>query len=504
MILKLFAQRAVTRLLSMASGAAICLIAATTQADVKFTQKRTDDGVMMHYQLTVHPAPEPVPALKYRFTVLPHETKAGNAVTHYLRSYGENSLQGRFKGMENRFGDEIYDWPSLEIASSDLPLEKLKAFSEIFDGYVDGFIRPATVCRDADWDLAEEELSGKEMITYLLPSIQQTRSISRALMVRTRLAIAEGRFEDAVEHIKMNYRLAQTVSKMKFLVCSLVGIAEVGMGLNSTIDMIGAPNSPNLYWALAEYPNPLIDMRDTMRLEMSLGLRFIPEFENIESASYTEEEWNRIYKNSIDSVYKIQDLISQQSGMNDSKTPPMSALTGISSYTNAKKRLIAGGYDEQVVNEMAVGQVLMLDGKFEYQRIANDIEKLLYTDLSYAEFLVESREAESQSAPSGVPALGKLLAEQLLPATVQVKSAQFRLNWQRRGLQAVEAIRMHAAETGKLPKTLSEIQVVHVPKNPLTGQPFVYRLNGDTAILDMPHSDGMPGFAQRFEIKLAK
>jgi hypothetical protein len=80
-----------------------------------------------------------------------------------------------------------------------------------------------------------------------------------------------------------------------------------------------------------------------------------------------------------------------------------------------------------------------------------------------------------------------------------------KLDWQLNGLQTIEAIRMHAAETGKLPTALSEITVVPVPKNPVTEQPYEYRLDGDTAVLDLPASDGFPGgIAWRFEIQLAK
>jgi hypothetical protein len=79
-----------------------------------------------------------------------------------------------------------------------------------------------------------------------------------------------------------------------------------------------------------------------------------------------------------------------------------------------------------------------------------------------------------------------------------------RLDWQLNALQAIEAIRMHAAETGKLPQSLQEITIVPVPKNPATEQDYQYRLDGDTAILELPQSDGFTGVAWRYEITLAK
>ena len=72
------------------------------------------------------------------------------------------------------------------------------------------------------------------------------------------------------------------------------------------------------------------------------------------------------------------------------------------------------------------------------------------------------------------------------------------------GLRRREAIRLHAAETGNLPASLDEVTVVPVPKNPVTNEDYAYRLDGDTAVLELPASDGFPNVAYRYEIILAK
>jgi hypothetical protein len=51
-------------------------------------------------------------------------------------------------------------------------------------------------------------------------------------------------------------------------------------------------------------------------------------------------------------------------------------------------------------------------------------------------------------------------------------------------LQVVEALRMHAAASdGKLPSQLSEVQLVPIPIDPMTGKAFQYEIEGDTAEL---------------------
>jgi hypothetical protein len=90
-----------------------------------------------------------------------------------------------------------------------------------------------------------------------------------------------------------------------------------------------------------------------------------------------------------------------------------------------------------------------------------------------------------------------------MPAIQAVRSAQVRLERDVASLRVVEALRMYAADhDGKLPKTLDEITAVPIPPNPATGNSFEYRLDGTTAVLELPPSDGL-NFSRRFEIQIA-
>ena len=89
----------------------------------------------------------------------------------------------------------------------------------------------------------------------------------------------------------------------------------------------------------------------------------------------------------------------------------------------------------------------------------------------------------------------------LLPATQQVMRAQLRIEREVDALLVIEALRMHAAETGRFPGTLADVSVVPVPNNPATRKPFKYRLDGGTAVLELPKSDGV-SIAKRFKVSL--
>jgi DNA-directed RNA polymerase specialized sigma24 family protein len=67
-----------------------------------------------------------------------------------------------------------------------------------------------------------------------------------------------------------------------------------------------------------------------------------------------------------------------------------------------------------------------------------------------------------------------------------------------RRLQVIEAVRMHAAATGKLPATLEEITVVPVPLDPASGKPFRYVLDESAAVIDLAEETGI----RREDVKL--
>ena len=74
-------------------------------------------------------------------------------------------------------------------------------------------------------------------------------------------------------------------------------------------------------------------------------------------------------------------------------------------------------------------------------------------------------------------------------------------------LQCIEAIRISAAIHHRLPGRLDEIAEAPVPFDPMTGKPFEYRVDGDTAALTAPFAPGaprVPPFAIHYELRLTR
>ena len=475
------------------------LAGSVANAQVKVTEPDQSDEDVQVIEMTVSAASQPSPIFQHRLTWQPHETTSGNAATIYLASLADFPLLKNWRYLEKQFGDDVQSWGYRATPAEQIPIDKLKIASAKFDSFIRDYIARATRRRTCDWGLNLENMTGPAIVDTSLSWMQDTRSISRALALQTRLAIIESRFDDAVDLMRMNYRLAENVGFETVLVGSLIAMAEAGITNGSMTHFIAAPDSPNMYWALTELPRPLVDLRGAMRLEVTNGLRIVPELLSPDTEEHSIEEWSRIAREiPVKTMeYSYQPNESDKLGL---QFIPLGL--GVLSYGPAKQRLIKSGMDPAKVEAMAVGQVLLIDAKREYIRVADLMEKEIYLPYPGSDERSDKIENLLYANQSNIAGgFGQIFAGLLLPATQQVRRAQFRTERDIDALRVIEALRMHAAETGKFPTKLSDVSVVPVPDNPATDKPFEYRLDGETAVIELPRSDG-PTYSKRFRISL--
>lgn len=459
------------------------------------------EGLLV-FKMTVTPAKEAVPALRHRLMLREAELKPGNAATLYLRAFPEGGIEQTWKSVRTKFGEEEVDrWYAIETPLANLPLDKVREAMSNFDTIVRDHVRPASERLDCDWGhRIITERRGAEVYSFLLPELQSLREIGRALALSTRVAIADRDYDQAIDLLRMNYRLGENAAQSPLLVSSLIGLAICGNANLELAELVAAPDSPNLYWAIAELPRPLVDMRTAVRLELSLFGNLVPILDRPEEAQHTPEQWADLLASSIELFQAFGN-----GGPKLDSTQARLTVTGFSilAYGDAKRRLIEGGMPADKVEAMPVGQVIAIDAERQYRFFANELEKWYYVPYPVAR---QQRDKIDRLLPRGKfeAGAGGVLAQLLLPAITAVRDAQGRGERQLAALQVVEAIRMHAAETGRLPESLDKITVVPVPLNPMTDRPFDYRLDGDLAVLDLPFSDGAANSAWRFEIALAK
>jgi hypothetical protein len=455
-------------------------------------------------KLSFDPAPEPRPALKYELLPGYSEKTPGNSAQFYYRALLMASQLP--KEHNKKYNEDHQKWTEAPFA--EMPKEDMQAW---VDGYRPtlGQLKLAVYRENCDWDLRIHEFKGMEVISFLLHDFQEMRHLARVLQVKARLEIAAGKYDEARETLRMGYKLAQDAAGPPTLINSLIGIAIASIMNQEVLELIASPDSPNMYWALAGLPDPLIDMRTAMRQEMQIPLQMFPFLKDAETAERTPEEWRSVILLALTQLSQLDGNVTVSRNPEWALQLTVTALL-MKYYPEAKRALIEGGMSREKVEAMPVGQVVAIQASRAYFYAYHEMFKWSLIPYPEAWRRVEDAEQrlirEGYLGPLSVSAAQVLpIASLLLPAIKAVFGATARLEAQIAGLQTIEAIRMHAAANDrKLPRTLEAITVVPVPNNPATGKPFAYRLDGNKATLDVPAPDSQPRRnGKRYEITIA-
>jgi hypothetical protein len=440
-------------------------------------------------KIVLHPSPETHPALKYQLLPPLLDRRPGNAVVQYLKVPHEQT---------RLFADHAF-WETLDTWS-EMPLDELRkdaagphkeyAWITGESGIIEALERGGR-CESCDWDIPIRE---HDFYSILIPEVQTTRSSGRILAARARLQIANGQWADAVRTLQSGYALARNVADAPTLINGLVGVAIATQMSNQVETMLQQPRAPNLYWALATLPRPMIDFRRGFDAEFAEIYLTYPELRDVDKKELTPAEWRRLLNKVFGGVMQIAgdhtDPVIVQAAM---------AVKQLEGYPRAKRALIAEGRSAADVEAMSVPQVILLYTMHTYDDLRDDTFK--WMALPY----VEARKGMAESDQRLKRAHGKgleivPLATLLLPAVQRVKQAEARINQKIAALEVLEALRIYAAgHAGRLPETLSDIKEVPVPLDPFLAEPFHYVRDGNTARLESPFPDITP---LRYEIQI--
>ncbi len=436
-------------------------------------------------KFTVLPSAEPIPALKYQFLPTLMDRRRGNAAVNY------NKLAIQ---VETRFKDEDLDrikaWCSVgQTPLGELPLGEVRALLAKHKRFL-ADLDTAARFNQCDWQAFDDPV---DFYRLALPELQNLRQMCRLLGVRARLEIAEGRYDDAVHSLQTGYAAGQHAADSPTLVSGLVGVACSSVMSSRVAELVQRPDAPNLYWALASLPDPLIDLRPGFEGEMYSIHLSCPKMADIESGGHNEEYW----RDAVNGLWAKVTEIGGGPKEGVLGTEPVVAILAARGYPMARQALIDWGRSPEEVDRMPVSQVTAIYTIRTYEEFRDNLFKWFHVpfwqagDIDQAEMTLVREGRFREIIP---------IASLVLPAINAANRAGVRCEREIRMLQVVEAIRMH----GRLPQRLAEITKVPIPLDPGTGKPFGYQLKGDTAILEagVP-ADEVQWFGRRYEIKFA-
>jgi hypothetical protein len=436
-------------------------------------------------KLSIKPMATPRPALKYRLLPTPLEKKAGNAAVFYYRAlpWAQGSQNTETMKEYEKNSERWLKQPS----TPELRAEMKQWLEKIGNRWYHQ-IHEATYRDECRFDFRLQDLSGPPVVEFLLPEMQAFRTLGRQLQVRTRLAITEARYDDALESLHCTMQLGQACNSEKLLICGLIGAAITSTTIPELEAWIASPESPNLYWALATLPQPVLDFRPSMEFERRLPEMVLPVLKQVETAQRTPEEW----RTAVEELLSQMDAFTAGAVSKESKQNERAAFDQLveTRLPAAREALIESGVTREKVESMAPGQVLLWQTKNACRYMGDEFTKGAYLPASQQFDYYRELEARLQSEgymkgpKEPIP-----LASILLPAIQKVLQTQTRLDRDFKAVQALEAIRAHASSTHELPENLTDITATPVPNNPFTNAPFEYFRQGNTAELKVHQPD---------------
>jgi hypothetical protein len=410
----------------------------------------------VEWQIT--PAAEPKPLLKYELLPNGRDRRAGNAALGYAQTMQLRPPfpTGEAKAKAWQEKDELFRSQPLEALSVRELTEHLKPYRSYF--------RQADLaarCRTCDWQ--RDGPIGGEGLIALLPELQQHRELARAMQLRVRLAVLDGKFDEAAVGLQTALQHAKHVGEGPSLVPMLVGLAIGSVQIAPLQDFVRRPGSPNLGWALATLPRPFVDARPALDGESNFLRTLLPGLPALEAGPVTADQ----------AVAQIEKLVTTMQETGDTSAwRTLTSKVGVIGYSaiyrdEAKAALIAMGRSEASLAGMPPAQLCLLRIVDLYREHMDEQTVLFAVPHAQANTRREGlREKRLAMAKSNDP-LVAMLAE-MLPAIEKVHFAFQRFERQLDVLRIVETVRQKAAESGgQFPSTFATELI-----DPMTGKPF--------------------------------
>lgn len=427
----------------------------------------SEDNIEIKH-LTLVPQAEPVPALKYRLWPNVLDLKIGNAALFYqaAASFCPDGEADNLNEKLNEWHEQAVDqWPRAEVEAV------LKDFDKSFHQIDLGSLR-----KHCAWEMPIEDGFSME-----LPALAQYRLLTKAMTLKLRLQINDGQFEAALQTLQQGLKMAFYIAEGPTIIQDLVGVAMSARMLRGMESILATPGAPNLYWALTSLPVPYIDMRPSLEYEQQMIFVEFPALADLSLEVLTPVEASSIISEILAKARSLEiadDLLLQG-------VAPVAWV--MLHYADAKTYLATQGVAAERIKAMPAAQAVLLYQVWQYQEIRDHLMKWFTVPyaLGYTHLQEADRALSRHWNSMGVKQNFFLM---LLPALSRVSFLQARLDRDIALLRTIEALRWYAAEhEDKFPPSLDAVRMVPIPRDPMTGRPFLYqRRDAKHARLEAP------------------
>lgn len=448
--------------------------------------------------VTLAPKAEHKPALSIRFIPDPFNAKPGNAAIYYLKAGGffeqQAAMQAKRKFEEDSraaAGDGDYApyiWLDTEL--KDLPVEKVKEYL-VYTSFQPLFLEEAAARLHCDFDRQIKTVENP--VGYLLPEVQAIRDVARMQSMRFLVAMAENRTDDAIKILGQMISMGPHFCQEPFLVSNLVGTACANIGLQQAHYLSEHPDAPNLYWAIAQLPNPLINLEQSLAYEREFLFEQVKALREVDDIPKPDGYWSEFIDRFTASIKGVGAPFDELESLGKAGI----TLAIGSNVPKAREYLVEiEGMSNSTLDKMPNAQIFFLAMRRFYERYRDE-------EFKYS-FLPEYSRKKNNAASAEFGELLKrygvftLPTSTFLPAVQAAQSASQRTQQQLAMWQTIESIRHHlATHDNKLPATLEELELP-APHDPLTNEPLEYVVHAAGATLK---GAANPGLQYQFELR---
>jgi hypothetical protein len=363
---------------------------------------------------------------------------------------------------------------------ADLPLDQLRG--TILDGIaydppytrLMGFIDMAARYDRVEWNIRYH--MSKDGVYTLLPEVQRLRVIANVLKLRMRAEIKAGEFAKAIETSKTFFGLVRAFEQHPTLIGYLVGVAIASITVDALEEMVQQPGCPNIYWGLTELGSPVLDLHAAAQGERTFVSDQLRQLIDA-NGPVPDADLAKMLK-MLDAV-----LETEEGKKKNDRTPATRQYRAMAAdpktVETARAFLIEFGTKPEAVKAYTPLQAVMTYDLRQHEVWRDEALKLIHLPMWQVQPLAKGVADDLEKIRGKLP-----LAPVVVPSVLNVRKAQARLDQRVAYLRVIEAIRLHAHETGgKLPASLDDLKLP-IPMDPVTGKPFEYSVrNGEVAVL---------------------
>jgi hypothetical protein len=411
------------------------------------------------------------PSTKYWLRCDPRQRLPGNAAFLYAEAAAMLNDAANKRIMD---ADDAYDAGANNFASlADAALD-----SNAMD--VLGLLNVAAHRDHCDWDISVREQGFKTPLPLLIP----LRELGKLIELRALGQIRNGQFDGAVDSLQSVYELGFKVDEGEELLSGLQSYGILDIAGSTTAELMKQPNSPNLYWALASFPHPIISLQHSFSTETTFLQASFHELAVDHLQELSGDDWRGIYRR----VAAVNAL--------PGPAPKIDEQTLAEQVTRTLPQ--AQDYYERTYN-LTSEHVKRLDAFkvvatywYAQERMQADMQYDMAA-LPYPILLEKAAELDRHITQMISDQPANIFLNILWTKLEQTATTWARLDRKLAGLTDVEAIRSYAAANdGKLPNQLASIKDTPVLDNPATGKPFNYTVQNETATLSDPEPESSP------------